>query len=639
MRTLGIQMCVLACFVIIPCLLHADNPPSRAGMIASVKGTVRFAPSGADTEGGEVTQNATVTSGNHFWTTDDSTLRIEIGATTIYLGARTKIAFINLSDTGVAIALHQGDLYIQVKDLPATETFEIAGRGAQFRLMTAGTYRMRAEESTLSTELNVRAGSANLLGVPGAPLLVLPRQLGRVQGNNGRVVSGTEPDQFETSCNLPDPPPAETPIPIPATITGASQVRSTGRVIQDPELGSVWQPTDVSTTWAPYQDGKWAFVEPWGWTWVDNASWGFAPFHYGRWTHRNYGWAWIPPAGDAVYAPALVAFVDNRNEGFELGAGSPAVAWFALGPGEVYTPAYSADAVYWSRVNRSNTVIKGRVDFEKISTKGGGGISTGGFHQKYSNQNIPSAVTAVTPASFTSGESIRAKRISVSAKDAHSAKVVGMTAVVTPTRESYFQSAAIRPRGPESRMDQPVVFGGPTPGTPLSFAQKQNALSVNGGRPLGTATLDAIRRTVPTRSTPYVSAGPQGRPVSTVPARNPAANPSIQQPVTRNPAMNPSIQQPVTRNPALDRPARTVPTGREITNAPRTYSPPARANVPSIRQQTPAPVQRPVVKPQPQSQIQRPAPAATPRGNNAPAKAAPPRQAAPPPKLAPAPKS
>ena len=38
----------------------------------------------------------------------------------------------------------------------------------------------------------------------------------------------------------------------------------------------------------PYSTGHWAWVRPWGWTWVDDAPWGFAPFHYGRWVyHRN----------------------------------------------------------------------------------------------------------------------------------------------------------------------------------------------------------------------------------------------------------------------------------------------------------------------------------------------------------------
>ena len=28
---------------------------------------------------------------------------------------------------------------------------------------------------------------------------------------------------------------------------------------------------------------SWVWLRPWGWTWVDDAPWGFAPFHYGRW--------------------------------------------------------------------------------------------------------------------------------------------------------------------------------------------------------------------------------------------------------------------------------------------------------------------------------------------------------------------
>jgi hypothetical protein len=39
--------------------------------------------------------------------------------------------------------------------------------------------------------------------------------------------------------------------------------------------------------------GRWVWVVPWGWTWVDDAPWGFAPFHYGRWVYVSY-WAWVP---------------------------------------------------------------------------------------------------------------------------------------------------------------------------------------------------------------------------------------------------------------------------------------------------------------------------------------------------------
>jgi len=60
--------------------------------------------------------------------------------------------------------------------------------------------------------------------------------------------------------------------------------------------------------WAPYREGHWAWVEPWGWTWIDDEPWGFAPFHYGRWAFVAGAWSWVPgrldPAVRPVYAPA-----------------------------------------------------------------------------------------------------------------------------------------------------------------------------------------------------------------------------------------------------------------------------------------------------------------------------------------------
>src|SRR5215472_14147187 len=88
---------------------------------------------------------------------------------------------------------------------------------------------------------------------------------------------------------------------------------------------------------------------PWGWTLIDDAPWGFAPFHYGRWAMAGGGWVWVPGrmvvGVRPVYAPALVAFVGGG------GVGIGVAAWFPLGPGEVYRPAYHVSEVYVRNVN------------------------------------------------------------------------------------------------------------------------------------------------------------------------------------------------------------------------------------------------------------------------------------------------
>jgi len=84
--------------------------------------------------------------------------------------------------------------------------------------------------------------------------------------------------------------------------------------------GFVWVPADVSADWRPYSDGYWTYTD-YGWTWVDNAEWGWAPFHYGRWAFDDlYGWVWVP---DTVWGPAWVAW--------RLGNGI--VGWAPLPPG------------------------------------------------------------------------------------------------------------------------------------------------------------------------------------------------------------------------------------------------------------------------------------------------------------------
>ncbi|UUZ51547.1 hypothetical protein LP420_20690 [Massilia sp. B-10] len=92
--------------------------------------------------------------------------------------------------------------------------------------------------------------------------------------------------------------------------------------------------------WVPYRDGRWTYLQPWGWTWVDNAPWGYAPFHYGRWVTVGGRWCWSPGRNvtRAVWSPALVGWVggSNWNVSFNSGGSLP------RGPGHRLVSAQSA---------------------------------------------------------------------------------------------------------------------------------------------------------------------------------------------------------------------------------------------------------------------------------------------------------
>ncbi|MDQ2658933.1 MAG: hypothetical protein M3Y03_00770, partial [Verrucomicrobiota bacterium] len=95
------------------------------------------------------------------------------------------------------------------------------------------------------------------------------------------------------------------------------------------DYGYVWQPRQAQARdWRPYTNGRWAYTDA-GWTWVSEEPFGWATYHYGRWTRlRNVGWVWVP--GDE-WAPAWVSWrKGDQNVGW---APLPPEARFERGTG------------------------------------------------------------------------------------------------------------------------------------------------------------------------------------------------------------------------------------------------------------------------------------------------------------------
>jgi hypothetical protein len=78
--------------------------------------------------------------------------------------------------------------------------------------------------------------------------------------------------------------------------------------------GWVWSPDNVDPDWKPYTTGYWAYTD-YGWTFVSDDEYGWAVYHYGRWTYDDdNGWIWIP---GTTWGPAWVAWrYDNDHIGW-----------------------------------------------------------------------------------------------------------------------------------------------------------------------------------------------------------------------------------------------------------------------------------------------------------------------------------
>jgi hypothetical protein len=102
-----------------------------------------------------------------------------------------------------------------------------------------------------------------------------------------------------------------------------------GDWIQTDEYGYVYHPREAENVrWRPYTQGHWVYTDA-GWTWISDEPFGWATYHYGRWTRiRGAGWVWVP---GNEWAPAWVSW---RKGGQYVGwAPLPPEARFDRGSG------------------------------------------------------------------------------------------------------------------------------------------------------------------------------------------------------------------------------------------------------------------------------------------------------------------
>ncbi len=80
-----------------------------------------------------------------------------------------------------------------------------------------------------------------------------------------------------------------------------------GDWIETGDYGYVFHPrqAESSRSWRPYTDGRWVYTDA-GCTWISEEPFGWATYHYGRWTRlRGIGWVWVP---GNQWAPAWVSW-------------------------------------------------------------------------------------------------------------------------------------------------------------------------------------------------------------------------------------------------------------------------------------------------------------------------------------------
>ena len=537
------RICLVLClFVAVarPAFAY-DDPPMRVARLNFMEGEVSFQP-GGETDWGWATLNRPMTTGDSLWTGNGSRAEMHIGSTAIRVGEQSSVSFLNLDDLTVQIQLNSGTIDVRLRNLYGDDVFEVDTPNLAFTLLRRGDYRITVDPDGSFTTITLRDGQGQINGGGQAFL---------VDGGSQVQVSGTDSISYDI-YDLPDRDNFDrwsysrqvredhsvSARYVSPELTGSEDLDRNGIWRTDPNYGPVWVPTHVSQDWAPYRDGHWAWVDPWGWTWVDDAPSGFVTSHYGRWAHIDGeygggGWVWVPPhreehqdvyAQRPVYSPALVTFVGDSNSSRDFGNGG-GVAWFPLAPGEVYVPARQTSPTYVTNVNVTNTVVQQTTITNVVNNN----VQT----NTYVNQRVVGAVTAVPRETFVNARPVAqaAVKVAPSAITAgpavHSAPVAPVrasvmgsnrasTASVTTAGTASAAAASAPPKPPAAVVSRAVVAKVAPPPPPVAFAQKQQALQANPGKPLDAKAVQSLRAATPPPVVRVVKTAPPAQAVKPV---------------------------------------------------------------------------------------------------------------------------
>ncbi|HEY7291170.1 MAG TPA: DUF6600 domain-containing protein [Vicinamibacterales bacterium] len=508
-----------AVFVVaVPAASAWADPPARVARISYASGSVSFRPASID-DWTTASLNYPLTVGDHLWTDRGARSELEIGSAVVRVAPGTELSILNLDDRTAQFRVTQGALSIRVRGLSEGDVVEFDTPNSAVSVLQPGLYRVDVDDSGNASVATTRRGELDA-SAAGSRMTIAAGQAVTLTGPDGTPSSpaaAAATDPFEDWSLTRDRATEniQSAQYVSRDTIGYQDLDQNGSWEVTAAYGPVWYP-HVAAQWAPYRYGRWVWVDPWGWTWVDQAPWGFAPFHYGRWVYVSTRWAWVPGTIVArpVYAPALVAFVGGPAWSASFTVGAAPVAWFPLGPHEVFVPVYHVTPVYVQRVNAAHVT---NVNVTTVNVT----------NVTYVNRAVPGAVTVVSHETFVNARPVATSAVVVTREQLRSATVVSTTAAVVPERVSVVggarASVAVPPAAAVSR--QVVVRAAPPP-PPASFAVQRPLLEQHPGQPLDTSASAALTaQSSAARAHPLVRAAAVSAPAAPAPRALPSPPP------------------------------------------------------------------------------------------------------------------
>lgn len=526
-----------------------QDPPNRVAQLSYTTGSVSFQPGGTG-DWVDAVLNRPLTTGDNLWADQNSRAELHIGSTAIRIDSQTSLTFLNLGDQAAQLRLSAGSMILRVRHLDDGETLEVDTPNLAFDVQSAGEYRLDVNPDGTETDISTWQGQGEATG-NNESYTVTAGQQARFSGTD-QLTRETAPlpasDDFDNWASQRDASEdhSESASYTSTEMTGYQDLDAYGHWHDVSGYGPVWTPAGVAADWAPYRFGHWVWVAPWGWTWVEDEPWGFAPFHYGRWAFVQSSWCWVPGPVvlRPVYSPAFVAFVGGNGFSLSVGVGGgPGVGWFPLAPGEVYVPYYHTSRAYVNNINITNT----RVNVTQVTNVYNvyNNHTTNVTRITYANQRDPRAVTVVSRDTFVNARPVYKNVVRVDNNRIVNAPVTHSVGI-QPARSSVIGAGRTVQFHPPAQVLNRRVVATRVPAAPQrpSFEQRSPQMNVRQVHPRNPAPSAGQRPAQPevhNQNPPNQPNGASRQPEGGRNFPHPPENGNMRQP--ERPANNPPQEQ------------------------------------------------------------------------------------------------
>jgi hypothetical protein len=282
-------------------LREVANAVERVGRVAGINGPAQLWDA-QDRQWTPLQLNRVISQGDRIRSEVQARVEIQVGSLGLWIGPASDVEVLRLDTQAAQLRLNQGHLVARVRTPEWASALQLLTGEAAVQPLAPGLYRLdrdtvsgaRSAAASLRGLLSIQVNDSRLQVAAGQRLEVMGAQAGGGLRST-LLLNDAFAAWVQARDQVPEGPVAAATAPW-REVTGLDALDAYGRWERHPDEGWIWAPQTVRSGWEPFRDGRWVWSYPWGWTWLDDAPWGFAPSHFGRWIQWNSRWVWVPGA-------------------------------------------------------------------------------------------------------------------------------------------------------------------------------------------------------------------------------------------------------------------------------------------------------------------------------------------------------